>query len=73
MKNALIAFVILGIAAAFSPPAKADDDYDQHYEWHHHHYHHHYHHNDQDREYDHDYDHGHQRNMGIKPLKPNWA
>jgi hypothetical protein len=42
MKNALIAFVILGIAAAFSPPAKADDDYDQHYEWHHHHYRHHY-------------------------------
>jgi hypothetical protein len=32
MKNALIAFLTLGIAAVFSPMAKAYDDDDQHHE-----------------------------------------
>jgi hypothetical protein len=42
MKNALIAFITVGIAAAFCPQAQAHDD-DWHHESHYHHHHHHHH------------------------------
>jgi hypothetical protein len=47
MKNALIAFVTLGIVAACCPSAQASYD-DQHHEAHHH-YHQHYHGNEHDQ------------------------